>query len=120
MTDQEIIAVVAKLLQRSRVGEFGMVGNRKPAIYVKTNPFSVEIGNVFLGRQKAVAVADGILTIRPQALGWVLAGDSIKLPRPSVARVTRQPIRRKTWEVRRAEYLREVGREKQKEGLVAA
>jgi hypothetical protein len=130
LTDDEMVSVVTKLFRRAQAGEFGRVGGLKPGVNIKTSPFAVEIGNLYLGRLKAIAVAEGRLTVEPRALGWVLVGENPKrapvpklkrgeglkayLEARTVARLNRKPVRssrRRTQEQRRAEYLREVGRD---------
>jgi hypothetical protein len=128
MSDEEIIAVIQKILKRQTAGEFGKVGKQKPGIYVHSNPFRVVIGNVHLGHIKALLVADGLLKIEPRMLGWVLVdtkGEEIrktaKLAKPEPASPTQyanrrvwddeRPRRKKNpaaphWTSRRKEYLK--------------
>jgi|SRR5580693_6353783 hypothetical protein len=127
MTDEEIVVVVTRLFRRAQAGEFGRVGGLKPSVHVKMNPFAVQIGTLYLSRVKAVAVAEGRLTVEARPLGWVLVGqaprertgarrkvkehESLKgyIQRRVAERTPRKPIQ--TPEQRRAEYLREVGRD---------
>lgn len=125
MTDEEIVGVVTKLFRRAQAGEFGRVGGLKPGIHIKLNPLAVVIGELYLSRARAIAVAEGRLTVEPRALGWVLVGQNQKrAPVPKLKRgeslkayleartIARKPVRasRTPQEQRRAQYLREVGR----------
>ena len=106
MTDEQVIDLVRKILKRAK--SFGLVGNQRPAIYVRcTNPFRIRIGEVSLGEQKAIALAEGRLTIEPRTFGWVLTGQPpVERPRRVKIRAMLPPAAQ-----RRAEYLREVGRD---------
>jgi hypothetical protein len=130
MTDREIISAVTKLFHRAQAGEFGRVGGLKPAVHIKLNPFAVEIGNVYLGRVKAVAVAEGRLTVEARTLGWALVGEDKKerrvvplksgatfkayIEKRTIQRLNRKPVQpsrvNQPQQQRRMEYLREVGR----------
>ena len=130
MTDEEIVGVVTKLFRRAQAGEFGRVGGLKPGIHIKLNPLAVVIGELYLSRARAIAVAEGRLTVEPRALGWVLVGQNQKrapvpklkrgeslkayLEARTIARLNRKPVRasriRTPQKQRRAQYLREVGR----------
>lgn len=106
MTDEQVIDLVRKILKQAK--SFGLVGNQRPAIYVRcTNPFRIRIGELSLGEQRALALADGKLTIEARAFGWVLVG---QLPIEKPRRVKRRSMLPPA-EKRRAEYLREVGRD---------
>lgn len=105
ITVEELIRVVSNILTRARADEFGKIGSRRPGVYVNTNPFSVTIGNVYLTRAKATALAEGKLRIEPRDIGWVLVGEPAREPRPAMARKLRRPPQRETWEERRAAYV---------------
>lgn len=104
MTDEQVIRVLQKILQRQRAGEFGKVAGMAPQIHVHFDPFSVTIGEVRLSQPKVFDVAAGLLRIEPQALGWVLC--PVTAPKkPATQSTKRKLVKVEAWRARRSKYL---------------